>query len=95
MGIPEDQSGASLKCGKTSCVCCLWIHETSYIEEEGIKIDCGTNGLSKNLINVRDMIKILESTVILQVLTISIMIVQMIRLNWFQIKVIIIKTMWA
>ena len=76
-------------------VCCLWIHETSYIEEEGIKIDCGTNGLSKNLINVRDMIKILESTVILQVLTISIMIVQMIRLNWFQIKVIIAKKMWA
>ena len=85
-------------------VCCLWIHETSYIEEEGIKIDCGTNGLSKNLINVRDMIKISESTVILQVLTISIMIVQMmmlfqacrlIRLNWFQIKVIIVKKMWA
>ena len=76
-------------------VCCLWIHETSYIEEEGIKIDCGTNGLSKNLINVRDMIKISESTVILQVLTISIMIVQMIRLNWFQIKVIIAKKMWA
>ena len=39
-------------------VCCLWIHETSYIEEEGIKVDCGANGLSKNLINVRDMIKI-------------------------------------
>ena len=31
-------------------VCCLWIHETSYIEEEGIRIYGLLNGLSKNLI---------------------------------------------
>ena len=45
MGIPEDPSGASMKCGKTSCICCLWIYETSYIEEEDISIDGGMNCL--------------------------------------------------
>ena len=54
MGIPEDPSGASMKCGKTSCICCLWIYETSYIEEDNISIDGGMNCLSKNLIYLID-----------------------------------------
>ena len=50
MGIPEDPCGASMKCGKKSCICCLWIHETSYIEDEGISIDGGMDCRSKNVI---------------------------------------------
>ena len=50
MGIPEDPSGASMKCGRRSCECCLWMHETSYIDDDGVSIDGGINCLSKNVI---------------------------------------------
>ena len=71
MGDQEEPMGASLKCGKKACECCLWIHETSYIlkherlepdsgyrrSESLIAIEGGINCQSQNVIYVIECIR--------------------------------------